>query len=296
MKILLVPDVPNWAFDRDADAVIKYLPQYDISKKFNRKVRQSDFKEYDLVHFMNWSEGAKFGSKVSCGVSSHNHELRPESNHAKKFPQFKGMIATSQKLYNSIKEYNVNSFCAQGGVHEDIFLPNVRNESKFVIGWVGQAGGPVDIKGYKTYLEPLMAALSEYKDIEFKVLSNTYKKAQPYSKMPDFYKDIDVQLCTSKAEGAPNPMFEAASSAKALISTDVGAISECIQEGVNGYLVKFDEDVVLRLKEKILCLYRDRSLCLQMGQEGRKIIEKDWTWKKRVKNWIPFFERMREMN
>ena len=293
MKILLVPDVPNWAFDRDADAVIKYLPQYNISKKFNRSVRKSDIENYDLVHFMNWSEGSRFGSMVSGGVSSHNHEMRENSKHVQIFPKFKGLIATSKKLYESIKTYNENSFCAQGGVHIDMFTPKFKEPKReFIVGWVGQAGGPVDIKGYETYLKPLIESLSSFKDIKFKVLSKTYKKAQPYSEMPSFYDDVDVQICTSKAEGAPNPMFEAGSSGKALISTDVGAISECIKEEKNGYIIEFGELLVERMKKKILYLYNNRDVCSSMGVESRKIIEEEWSWEHRVKNWIPFFEKM----
>jgi hypothetical protein len=29
-----------------------------------------------------------------------------------------------------------------------------------------------------------------------------------------------------------------------------------------------------------------------MGAESRKIIEEEWSWEHRVKNWIPFFEKM----
>jgi len=273
------------------------LPQYQITKKFNRSVRGRDLKGYDIVHFMNWSEGARFSDKVSGGVSSHNHEMRSDSKHAEFFPKFKGLIATSKKLFESIKSYNKNSFCAQGGVHEDVFLPHVKeNRKTFTVGWVGQAGGPVDIKGYEKYLKPLVKSLSPFGDIEFEILSNSYKRAQPYSEMPEFYKSVDVQICTSKAEGAPNPMFEAASSAKALISTDVGAISELIEEGVNGYVVKFDGDVVNEMRSKILYLYKNRDHCLKMGQESRRIVEEGWTWKKRAQNWIPFFERLGEKN
>ena len=291
MKILLVPDVPNWAFDRDASAVIQYLPEYDIDKCFASDFHKSMIKDYDLVHFMNWWDAVGLSKRISGGVSSHNFEILRKKKAHKAFPNYRGLIATSKILYDKVKDHNNNVFCAQGGVHEDLFVPVYKEPQKeFVVGWVGQAGGKTDIKGHAKYLEPLMKSLRSHADIRFKILSNNHTNARPYSEMPEFYTDIDLQLCTSLAEGAPNPMFEAASSGKALLSTRVGAISECIDNGVSGYMVDFESNVVAEMKEKILFLKNNRNVCRSMGIEGRRIIEEDWTWKKRAQNWKPLFD------
>ena len=97
-------------------------------------------------------------------------------------------------------------------------------------------------------------------------------------------------------------MFEAAACGKALISTHVGAISECIKHGVNGFLVpQYDkmEDAKARVplfKKYILQLKNDRDLCEEMGRKSREIIEQDWTWKKRARQWIPLFEYVRKIH
>lgn len=307
MRILLVADVPNWAFDRDASAVIQYLPQYQISKTFTGAFHPRLLDKFDHVHFMNWLEGRSWAPRISAGVSSHNFELLHLSDSKKFFPKYKALVATSQILFDRVKSQNDHVFCAQGGVHEDMFVPLPKEPSdEFVVGWVGQktSGGlnrseaaKIDIKGYHLVLEPLMR-LCKNDNIKFKTHSSNYKNATPYPKMPAFYTDVDCQICTSLAEGAPNPMFEAASCGKALISTRVGAISECIQEGVNGFLIdaysKREElqDRIEKFREKILFLRDNRDICQKMGQESRRIVEADWTWKKRVQRWIPLFEHI----
>jgi glycosyltransferase involved in cell wall biosynthesis len=187
-----------------------------------------------------------------------------------------------------------------------MFIPVEKQRGdKFIIGWVGQktTGGlnlqesdRIDIKGYNLILKPLMQRLERYPDIKFKIHNKNYKNAIPYSQIPKIYEDIDCQICTSLAEGAPNPMFEAASCGKPLISTRVGAISQCIQEWDNGFLIdayskRSDlEKTIDAFEEKILILRNDRDLCDKMGKKSREIVVRDWGWKTTVQKWIPMFE------
>lgn len=308
MKILLIADVPRWAWDRNADALIKYLPQYELSKGYFRHFRRLDFTKYDHVHSMGWLPARGMAPKLSGAVCSHNFELRNEGGETA-FPQFMALTANSPFLYEKVKPYNEHLFYAPNGVHEDLFLPCFKErDKKFVVGWVGQETsggltmaecGRIDIKGYQAVLLPLIERMKKYPDIEFKLCTNNHKNAVSHEEMPKFYKDVDCQICTSLAEGTPNPMFEAASCGKALISTNVGAISECITNAGNGFLIdayKSRADlpsVIDQFETLILKLKNDRDLCEEMGKKSRETIEKNWTWKERAKQWIPLFEYVR---
>jgi glycosyltransferase involved in cell wall biosynthesis len=302
LKILLLPDVKNWAWDRNADALIKYLPQYDFDKFYFKGKLPSNWEEYDHIHSMGWLDAKFVSDKVTAGVCSHNFELRNQNGEGY-FDRFKYLTANSRILYDIVSKYTDRVLYAPNGVHEDIFTPRIKTpKKKFIVGWVGQktTGGlnlynnsSIDIKGFSLVLEPLMQRLSNNKNIEFKILSNNYKNCVSHDKMPDFYNDVDVQICTSLREGTPNPMFEAASCGKPLISTNVGAISEFIKDNHGGYLIKeyqYQQDlerVINEFEEKILLLYNNRDIGLGMGMINRLKIEKDWTWKERVK---PFDE------
>lgn len=73
-------------------------------------------------------------------------------------------------------------------------------------------------------------------------------------------------------------LAEAMACNKPVIGSKTGGIPEIIREGENGFL--FDIGSVEQLSERINLLYRDRSLCRELGEKGRKIVEKYYTWEK----------------
>jgi len=303
MKILLVPDVPNWAFDLDANAMIDFLPDYNIDKVYKNQLNVDLIKKYDLVHVMNWYDAMHLSDGVSAGVCSHNFELLHSERSRKIFPKYKALVATSMFIYEKIKNQNDNVFYAPKGVREDLFKPikKVCNK-KFVVGFVAQNTiGKIDIKGYQSVLVPLIQRLNR-KDVEFKLLSNTYKNAIDHSKMPLFYHGIDCLICTSFMEGGPNPIFEAASCGMAVISTCVGVVPDFVRHGYNGYLVNSydinDKDTIIgtinSFEKYILRLKDNRDICDEMGERNRQLIEESWTWKERAKDWISVFEKFKK--
>src|SRR5262249_31619615 len=56
-----------------------------------------------------------------------------------------------------------------------------------------------------------------------------------------FYHALDVFWVTSRIEGGPIPLLEAMSSGLPVVSTPVGMAREVIVDGMNGYLVPFDD-------------------------------------------------------
>lgn len=306
-NILLLYDVPNWAWDRNASALIKYLPEYNITKAKMRGHSTLNMGNYDHIHSMGWLPATFCAEKVTAGVCSHNFQFHDEKAE-KFFPKFKYLTVNSNILYNIVTQYTNNVIYAPNGVHQDLFTPRIKKpENDFIVGWVGQEthGGlnlenhdRIDIKGFRLVLRPLMEKFKKHPHIKFKVLSNKYFDAKPYEEMPDFYNDVDVQICTSYREGTPNPMFEAASCGKPLITTRVGAISEMIVDCYNGYLIdEYNnyndiERVIDQFYDKILFLYNNREYGLNMGERNRAIIENEWTWEKKAQNFKNLFEMM----
>jgi len=314
MKVAMVPDVPNWAFDRNISAIIKYNPEIQIDKYYpnnshvgkNKNIWKHQYVDkYDLTYFADWlMVNEAMAPRVITEITSHNHIYYHRPRAKNFFPILKAIVCKSRILYNIVKGRNPNVYYAAGGVHEDLFVPVKKERRKrFTIGWVGQPtkGGygnarPTDVKGYTNLLLPLVNYMKKYKDIKFKILANVWYKAQPYSEMPNWYNDVDVQICTSVSEGAPNPMFEAASCGLPLITTRVGSISELIVHGTNGFFVDTYnkvEDIPDRIKQfekYILKLKNDRDICDQMGKNNRAKVVKEWAWRIRAKQWKRIFE------
>ena len=305
-RILLIPDIPNWAWDHNANGIIKNLPQYKFTKAYGRSaINENALKTFDSILIFPWYDADhRYRSKLNTAVSAHNFQYYWSGRSRKELPEFKSIAAFSNKIKTILEKNNLNSnvYYCPCGVDEELFYPrkNVTRRPKFRIGWTGkmiqETKEKFHMKGYNILLKPIMRKLSKYSDIEFVINSKGYQNAVKFEDMPTYYNNIDVQICTSFREGTPNPIFEASACGKPVISTDVGCIPELIKHGNNGFIVPTFNDEIEAEKRvddfvnHILYLKDNKDICQLMGNENRKIIEEHWTWKNKAKNYIPIFE------
>jgi glycosyltransferase involved in cell wall biosynthesis len=88
----------------------------------------------------------------------------------------------------------------------------------------------------------------------------------------------DIFVLPSYGEAMPMSILEAMSYGLSVISTYVGSIPELIQDGVNGYLIEPGD--VETLYQKLKALVLDPELRMQMGSNGRLIIEERYNIEK----------------
>lgn len=87
-------------------------------------------------------------------------------------------------------------------------------------------------------------------------------------------RNTDIFVLPSYGEGMPMTILEAMSYAIPVISTNVGGVPELVQEGVTGYIV--EPGNLDQLFQKMKRLIIDQPLRTSMGQEGRRVIEKEF--------------------
>ena len=80
---------------------------------------------------------------------------------------------------------------------------------------------------------------------------------------------FDVYVCTSKAESSPISVWEALSMAKPVVSTDVGDVSQYVQEGHNGFVVPVGD--AQALASKVQLLLADPKLRYTLGRHARQV-------------------------
>jgi glycosyltransferase involved in cell wall biosynthesis len=83
----------------------------------------------------------------------------------------------------------------------------------------------------------------------------------------NIYADSDALIFPSLTEGAPFAIIEALASARPVVATDVGGISELIDEGQCGFVVPAKDPRALA--EALLKLIRDQKLRKTFGENGR---------------------------
>lgn len=209
-----------------------------------------------------------------------------------------GYTVSSQRLnalYQSSRFLPKPDAVIPDGVDLEMFQPASRTAERdsgapLAIGWVGNSawgksqGG--DPKGYHRLFEPAMALL-ERRGVPVQV-----QRADPqvqriaFQEMPAFYRKLDVLVCTSAAEGTPNPVLEAMASGIGIVSTDVGIVPQAFGPLQSRFILKQPD--AQTLADAVETLRRDRDLLHRIQRENRdRAVE--WSWEKTVGGWWPFW-------
>jgi glycosyltransferase involved in cell wall biosynthesis len=100
----------------------------------------------------------------------------------------------------------------------------------------------------------------------------------PFEKITDF----DLLLITSKNEGLPLVMLEAANYGKPTISNNVGGISEFISDNQTGYLTEIDPR---KMANRILEIASDKKSLYQIGLNANKLLSEKFSVTKMAENY-----------
>lgn len=91
----------------------------------------------------------------------------------------------------------------------------------------------------------------------------------------DFFLNTDIFIFPSWHEGHPNAILEAMASKCPVIATNVGAISESIIDGYNGYLI--EKKSVDALVQRINQFVNNKEIISEMSKNSRHLFEKKFT-------------------
>lgn len=304
-KVLLIPDAPNWALDKNAKDLIKYnKSNLDLSiVYFNDFIQDWEkyYKEYDLLFpmykslFFNSLKAGTPHDKVITGIRSYHawdkRQTQPPGYNSR----------PSRKIIRKMrKALLVNTHCKKlwyifsqhfPVVHTkytcdlEMFYPyNKKKNDKIVIGWTGSLTNHPGKRGYHEFIKPIT---DEIPELELKVQDGSVNPITDDNKMREFYNSLDLYIVASRSEGTPRPAIEAAACGVPVISTDVGIIPELIEDEVNGFVVERTYDAI---KEKLLWIANNREVLPQMGNEIRKKMEEEFNWKNLIYQWTDFLQ------
>jgi len=175
-----------------------------------------------------------------------------------------------------------------------------------IIGTVGRLTG---VKNHKFFLETADLFYRTIKDerIKFAIVGDgklknelmAYRDALGLAEkvrifgwqedLARFYSAFDVFTLTSKNEGTPVSAIEAMASARPVVATDVGGLSDLVREGETGFLIKpgKHKEFVEKLKELIY----NRGTSLSMGKAGRDSVKEVYSIKRLINDIIVLYKQ-----
>lgn len=108
--------------------------------------------------------------------------------------------------------------------------------------------------------------------------------------IPEVWAHSHIAVLPSYREGVPMSLIEAAACGRPIITTDVPGCREIVQHEQNGLLVPVKDSRALA--DAICRLIEDPDLRRQMGQEGRKLVEKEFSESIVVKQTLDLYQSM----
>ncbi|MFP5080831.1 glycosyltransferase family 4 protein [Pedobacter sp. JCM 36344] len=103
------------------------------------------------------------------------------------------------------------------------------------------------------------------------------------------YSQSDIVCLPSYREGLPKSLVEAMAIGRPVITTDAVGCRECVDHGVNGFLVPVKDHI--KLSEKILLLASDEQLRIKMGKKSREKMVNEMCLSLVVRQTFEFYEK-----
>lgn len=177
-------------------------------------------------------------------------------------------------------------FVVPSGINLDNFSQITKEDETFRIIYCGlscikkgthyllQAYSDLKLKNAELWLigdilEDIKAILEKYKDI-YKVI-----KFIPRKDIYKYYSQGSIFVLPSLEEGLSKVMMEAMACGLPVIATSNTGAEDVIRDGRDGFIIPIKD--IEALKDKILYMYENYNVCLEMGQSAKERINGDFT-------------------
>ena len=297
-RILIIVDRPGWAHDYKTGNLQRLLSgKYEIIKKYQSEVNETDLREADLIQFYYWLQLQRLPHlepvfnqnlhKLLIGVCAHvelqNERREPGLAWLRKA---RSVFVNNRLLYKEIRSVlDQPVVYTPNGVDTTFFSPpdSKQKDGKLRVGWSGSLNNHgSEYRGFGNFILPATQAM-EGVELATAIREDRWRS---HEDMIDFYHSLDVYICASVSEGTPNTCLEAAACGVPLVSTRVGNMPELIKPGVNGYFIKRNIADIIR----VLTILRDNE---EQRNRMRKAIRSsilNWDWTLRSENYDRLYQ------
>ena len=286
-RVLVLADIPNWAWCRKARAYEKHLStDWAITVAYQTE-GLPDLAPFDLIHTFEFPQTGHIppafraqGRRVATGLTAHVWRTWGRDKVREWAQRADGIHTNSLLLHTDLAEnvlddpFDPPLYYTPNGVDEIYWHRYAPAPDKLIVGHVGK---PNPRKGAELIINACRRL-----NIECRVIQRTARLALSADAMRDWYQGVSLQVTASEMDGTPNPMLESAACSNALLSTRIGNMPEFIRHGQNGWLVSRTEEAYIETLADLKSRY---SEVLAAGKLARDAVLDGWTWARQVR-WV----------
>lgn len=276
-------------------------------------------KEYDILHFHD-DVDLTFPS-ISYFVRKpkvfHCHTLRITFNFYKKNVLCRKIFLRSSDVYLAVSK-SVEKLARELGCKDVKVLPNGVDTDKFVfsqdkednlilfVGRFERRKGIHVLLNSLNYLETsvnlVMIGPSSNDEYSKEILSQIEKENRRgkhrveylgsvyLNDLVKYYQKSSIFVCPSLSEPFGIVNVEAMSCGTPVIASNIEGIRDIVEDGRNGILVPPNDPI--KLAEAIEYLLENEDIRIRLGREGRKKVEREFSWNIIVKRLYKIYEEM----
>jgi len=97
----------------------------------------------------------------------------------------------------------------------------------------------------------------------------------PPNEIPRYMALMDVLVHLSLREGLPRTLPQALASGKPVVAFDVDGSREVCLDGQTGFLIRAEDSIALA--DAVIQLLRDKALATRMGEQGRRLVQEQFS-------------------
>lgn len=181
----------------------------------------------------------------------------------------------------------------------------INDQGKTIVGIIARLD---QVKDHETFIKAASSLLKRRDDILFLIAGDGNDKKRLISLVEDFglrdkiyflgfvkdqysfFNTIDINTLTSLSESFPYAILEGAIMKKPIISTDVGGLSQLIQQDNNGYLIEVGDSE--NLANKINILANDKDKLKDMGENLYNKVRDNFSSDSMAKEHVKIYEEI----
>jgi hypothetical protein len=295
-RVLLLADIPGWAYDFTARSLAHHLaPRYAVSIAYTSMKPRLNPRDYDLLYAFYWADRSptELGfepDRVIREVASYRWattdwygRLSP-ADFVSRYLADCGIVTTPALfLQKLLGEHHRDTFLVPKGYEPGLFSNRRPRSGPLRIGWVGNPDD--ESKGLRDILLPATEGR-----FEFEYSPGTWNRSRgawSRARVGAFYNTIDVLAVASRSEGQPLCLIEAMAAGCFPVAVNTGIVPELVRPEANGLIV---ERSVAAFAEAFDWCTRNLDEVRRAGSFNTRLMEESRPWSIRARRFAELFD------